>query len=93
MVAVGWKGKFFAMIAEHLADCQRRQNLSVNAMWRTLILFVRLLIAACQHKRPEFTSRVREDCAIGDKWACDLLDALAPRIASDPISPDGAQKP
>ena len=42
-------------------------------MWRALILFVLLLIAGCQHRRPDFMTRVMEDCAAGDRWACDLL--------------------
>jgi hypothetical protein len=72
----------------------RAANLMANEMWRTLILLDLLLIVACQHKRPDFTSRVREDCAAGDQWACDLLDSLAQaRTASDPISSDGTQKP
>ena len=47
------------------------------AMWRALILFVLLLVAGCQHGRPDFMTRVMEDCAAGDQWACDLLDSLA----------------
>jgi hypothetical protein len=55
----------------------RRQKPLGHAMWRSLILLVLLLIAACQHRHPEFMSRVREDCVAGDQWACDLLDSLA----------------
>ena len=34
-------------------------------------------IAGCQPHRPDFMTRVRQDCAAGDRWACDLLDGLA----------------
>src|SRR3954470_13482385 len=53
------------------------QNLPVLAMSRTLILFVLLLIAGFQHRRPDYITRVMEDCAVRDQWACDLLDTLA----------------
>jgi hypothetical protein len=32
--------------------------------------------AGCQTHRPDFMTRVREDCTGGDKWSCDLIDAL-----------------
>jgi hypothetical protein len=94
IVDVGWKVKFFALIGIAFDRLPAPPNLMANEMWRTLILLVLLLIVACQHKRPDFTSRIREDCAAGDQWACDLLDSLAQaRTASDPISSDGTQKP
>ena len=37
-------------------------------MWRTLIVTRSAFHWACRHKRPEFVSRVREDCAVGDQW-------------------------
>ncbi len=27
-------------------------------------------------RRPSFLTRVLEDCAAGDQWACNLIDAL-----------------
>jgi hypothetical protein len=41
-----------------------------------MLLIVLLAIAGCQPTRPSFLTRVREDCAGGDRWACDLLDSL-----------------
>jgi hypothetical protein len=43
------------------------------AMWRIIILSALLLVEGCEHRRPNFMTRVREDCAAGDQWACDLL--------------------
>jgi hypothetical protein len=47
-----------------------------HAMWRTLILLVLFLIAACQNRRPEFMSRVSEDCTAGDPWPAICLNLL-----------------
>ena len=41
------------------------------------LLVTLLAIAGCQPHRPDFMTRVRQDCAAGDRWACDLLDGLA----------------
>jgi hypothetical protein len=46
-----------------------RHNLLALAMWRVVILLVLLLIAGCQHKRPDFMTRVMEDCGAGDQCA------------------------
>jgi len=35
-----------------------------------------LTLANCAPRRPDFTARVEQDCAAGDKWACHLIDAL-----------------
>ena len=45
-------------------------------MLLALLLIVTLLtIAGCQpHHRPDYMTRVGEDCAAGDQWACDLLE-------------------
>ena len=43
----------------------------------TIMLVTLLAIAGCQPHRPDFMTRVRQDCAAGDRWACDLLDGLA----------------
>jgi hypothetical protein len=62
------------------------QSLLVSAMWQALVLFVLVLIMGCQHRRPDFMTRVMEDCAAGDQWACDLLDSLAKaRMGRDSI--------
>jgi hypothetical protein len=41
-----------------------------------MLLIVLLVMVGCQPARPSFLTRVREDCAGGDRWACDLLDSL-----------------
>ena len=48
------------------------------AMWPVIILTMILLVAACERNRPpSFLTRVQEDCANGDQWACDLLASLS----------------
>jgi hypothetical protein len=43
-----------------------------------------LALLGCQPRRPDFLTRVREDCAAGDQWACDLIEALRhPQPARD----------
>jgi hypothetical protein len=49
------------------------------AMWRIIILSALLLVEGCEHRRPNFMTRVREDCAAGDQWACDLLASFTNR--------------
>jgi hypothetical protein len=44
---------------------------------QSFLLVTLLALGGCQTNRPSFLSRVREDCAAGDQWACDLLDSLA----------------
>jgi hypothetical protein len=46
------------------------------------LLIVLLAVTGCQPRRPDFMTRVREDCAAGDQWACDLIDALQRRKSS-----------
>ena len=47
-----------------------------------------LAVSGCQPQWSSFLSRVREDCAAGDHWACDLLDSLAhPRPTPSAGSP------
>ena len=48
-----------------------------TGMRRAIILIVLLLIVGCEHGRPSFLTRVREDCAAGDQWACALIESLA----------------
>jgi hypothetical protein len=45
-------------------------------LWRVLPLIGLIAAAGCQARRPDFMTRVRQDCAGGDKWSCDLIDAL-----------------
>ncbi len=45
---------------------------------RSVALLIALVsVAGCEPRRPDFLVRVRQDCTAGDKWACDLLDALS----------------
>jgi hypothetical protein len=48
-------------------------------MWRIIILSALLLVEDCEHRRPNFMTRVREDCAAGDQLACDLLASFTNR--------------
>ncbi len=58
-------------------------------MGRVLMLIVLLSLAGCQKPRPDFLMRVQEDCAAGQQWACDLIDALSrPAPVDDPDAPD-----
>jgi hypothetical protein len=45
-----------------------------------------LTVASCETQRPSFMSRIREDCAAGDRWACDLLDTLSHPPPTSPLS-------
>lgn len=44
--------------------------------WRIFPLIVLIAVAGCHASRPDFMTRVSEDCAAGDMWACELIDAL-----------------
>jgi hypothetical protein len=52
---------------------------------RGILLVTFLAVVGCQPRRPDFMSRVREDCAAGDRWACDLLDRLGHPEPGPPI--------
>jgi hypothetical protein len=55
---------------------------------QSILLVTLLAVGGCQHHRPDFLSRVREDCAAGERWACDLLDSLArPKPTPLPVTP------
>jgi len=44
-----------------------------------------LTVGGCAPHRTSFVSRIREDCAAGDHWACGLLDSLVhskPQVGS-----------
>ena len=53
--------------------------------WQAVMLIVLTIIAGCHARRPDFITRVQEDCAAGDLWACDLLDALSRPIPAEDI--------
>jgi hypothetical protein len=51
---------------------------------RSALVVTLLALLGCQPRRPDFLTRVREDCAAGDQWACDLIEALRhPQPARD----------
>jgi hypothetical protein len=58
-------------------------------VWRTILLIVLMIIAGCHARRPDFMTRVRQDCAAGDQWACDLLDSLGYPKPGSPASSGG----
>jgi hypothetical protein len=52
-----------------------------------LILMIGLIcVGGCSARRPDFMTRVAEDCATGDKWACDLIDALNRPTTTDEMA-------
>jgi hypothetical protein len=53
----------------------------------SIVLVVLLAVAGCHAQRPSFVSRVREDCAAGQQWACDLLDELSRPSPTDDTTP------
>src|SRR5271166_2678418 len=55
----------------------------VGPVWRAILLIVLGIIEGCHAQRPNFMTRAREDCAAGQQWACDLLDALSGLPATD----------
>ena len=34
------------------------------------------VVSGCHSRRPDFMTRVREDCSAGQQWACDLFGSL-----------------
>ena len=57
------------------------------ANWRTVLLIVVLVVAGCHSRRPDFMTRVQEDCLAGQQWACDLIVSLhkAPTVADSQL--------
>jgi len=45
-------------------------------MWRAALLIGVVAVSGCHSRRPDFMTRVHEDCATGQRWACELIDAL-----------------
>ncbi len=54
-------------------------------VWQAVALIVLTIIGGCHARRPDFITRVHEDCAAGDLWACDLLDALSRPMPEEDI--------
>jgi hypothetical protein len=40
------------------------------------MLIVLMIMSGCQTQHPDFMTRVQEDCAAGDHWACNLIGSL-----------------
>jgi hypothetical protein len=53
----------------------------------SVALIVLMAVAGCHRQRPGFMTRVREDCAAGQQWACDLLDELSRPPPPDDTTP------
>jgi hypothetical protein len=47
-----------------------------RSMWRAVLLITVLAVAGCHSRRPDFMARVKEDCLVGQQWACDLIASL-----------------
>lgn len=52
---------------------------------RAILLAGLVGVVGCHASRPNFMTRVREDCTKGEQWACDLVGALDRPIQSDEI--------
>lgn len=73
--------------SENLAWC-RWGKWKADRLARSVALLIPLVdVAGCEARRPDFLVRVREDCTAGDRWACDLLDALSHRKPVESIKP------
>jgi hypothetical protein len=66
-----------------------RSNCAGNLpMSATLIVLMAVVgVAGCHVQRPGFMTRVPEDCAAGQQWACDLLDELTHPPPPDDTTP------
>jgi hypothetical protein len=53
--------------------------------WQAVMLIVLTIIGGCDARRPDFISRIQQNCAAGDQWACNLVDALSRTIPEDDI--------
>jgi hypothetical protein len=62
------------------SNCARHLRLSIA-------FIVLMAVAGCHAQRPGFMTRVREDCAAGQQWACDLLDELSRPTPADDTTP------
>jgi hypothetical protein len=57
---------------------------------RAILVIGLIALSGCNARRPTFITRVRQDCAAGQQWACDLLDVLSrPPSSDDTTMPDG----
>jgi hypothetical protein len=67
----------FDVLSRHFTGKSWPRSGGMDAVpWRAILLIGVIIIAGCHSRRPDFLTRVNEDCTAGDQWACDLLDAL-----------------
>jgi hypothetical protein len=57
-----------------------------------VLLTLLMSVAGRESRRPDFLVRVREDCTAGDRWACDLLDALSHPKPVEDIRPNDSTR-
>jgi hypothetical protein len=53
------------------------------SVWRAILLIVLMIMSGCQARQPDFLTRVHEDCAAGDRWACNLIGSLGRPSSAD----------
>lgn len=53
--------------------------------WQAVMLIVLTIIAGCDARRPDFISRIQQNCAAGDQWACNQVDALSRPMPEEEI--------
>jgi hypothetical protein len=64
----------------------------IGVVWRAILVLVLMIAAGCHARRPDFMTRVRQDCSAGEQWACDLVEALnRPPSADDTKMPIAAK--
>jgi hypothetical protein len=49
-----------------------------SPVWRAILMIVLVIMAGCHAIRPDSVTRIQENCAAGDQWACDLLHGPGP---------------
>jgi hypothetical protein len=49
-----------------------------TATWCAIAFTIMILLNGCEQRhQPSFLTRVQQDCANGDRWACGLLTSLS----------------
>jgi hypothetical protein len=49
------------------------------------MFIVLTIIAGCDARRPDFISHIQQNCAAGDQWACNQVDALSRPMPEEDI--------
>ena len=75
------------MMREAPAPLEDRRQRAAAWVARTvpwaILLACLLAVLGCQHRHPDFMTRVHQDCAAGQKWACDLIESLNAPLPED----------